>query len=70
MTITSPLTVEESAALAAACATLRPRARAAFERDVAALLARGMSVAEAIRALTGIVPARLDALVVGASFYG
>ena len=44
------LTPEESAALQAAIATVRASGRAAFERDVAALLAGGMSVADAIDA--------------------
>jgi hypothetical protein len=51
------LTPEESAALQAAIATVRASGRAAFERDVAALLAGGMSVADAIKVCLGIVPA-------------
>ena len=50
------LTAEQSAALAASAATLRASGRAAFERDVAALLARGVALDDAIRLCVGIVP--------------
>jgi hypothetical protein len=51
------LTAAELAHVQAAAATLRASSRAAFERDVAALVGRGMSVIDAIRLCVGIVPA-------------
>jgi hypothetical protein len=51
------ITPEESAALAAAAATLRTSSRAAFERDVMVLMGRGLSLADAIEICSGIVPA-------------
>ena len=50
------LTADQLAAIEAAAATLRVSGRAAFERDVMALMARGVSLADAIRLCVGIVP--------------
>lgn len=51
------LTAAELAHVQAPAATLRASSRAAFLRDVAALVGRGMSVIDAIRLCVGIVPA-------------
>ena len=54
---TLALTAAELAHVQAASATLRASCRDRFERDVAALVGRGMSVVDAIRLCVGIVPA-------------
>lgn len=54
------LTAAELAHVRAAAATLRASSRARFERDVAALVGRGMSVIDAIRMCIGVVPATYE----------
>jgi hypothetical protein len=54
------LAPEDVTLLRAATAMVRPTYRPAFERDVAALLEHGMTLADAIRLMVGIVPVKKD----------